>query len=551
MIGSRACFARLALVAALGLSLLVGPLPAVGPPTAAAAWASDKSSKPDGRAPQDAAPATLDELARQLREPKPDRRRGALRGLVRLGVPQAWQLVMAALGDEDSGVADEAQLALAGMLDPKLRKELLGRSGLEANDERVALRVAELVGRSKEAFNADELARLLGEHRAGRGGALARPLIWSVERLADAGRITGSHDRLAAALLRSAGPSTGPNGELGRGCAALVALARLRDSHANRLALDALRAPTPERRAAGLIALERAGAPEALGAAMKLAADPDARVRLQALDTLDALGSRASMAVLVARLADEKRLRLRWSIVDLLQSASGLKHRLDPRPWKLWIESLPADGVVRRPSTGKRGGRGEDDPNASRTSFTGLPLISDRVCYLFDFSGSMWTPLEDGRVPKDIVSDKLRAALEALPEDTEFNLIPFTNEPLPWSEHAQPATAKNLRSALEFFLACRERGRGNFLDAALLAASDPRIDTICVLTDGVPTGGTHSDMDLITPLFVEHTRFRRVVVDSILVDAPPGAARRWAELSRLTGGRSIEVELKPAAEGAK
>lgn len=456
---------------------------------------------------------------------------------------------MQALGDADSGVADEAQLALAGMLDPKLRKELLARGGLGAKEEVVAVRVAELLGRSKEALTADELARLVADHRGDHGGALARPLIWSVERLANSQRITGSPERLSAALLRCAGSSSASStgADLGLGCAALVALAQLQAPHVQRLALEALRAPAPERRAAGLIALERLRAPEALSSAMKLAADSDARVRLQALDTLDALGSRASMAILVARLADEERLRLRWRIVDLLQHASGLKHRLDPRPWKLWIESIPADGVVRRPAKGKGG----IDPDASRTAFTGLPLISDRVCYLFDFSGSMWTPLEDGRVPKDIVSDKLRAALEGLPEDTEFNLIPFTNTPIPWNDHAQPASAKNLRAALEFFLACRERGRGNFLDAALLAASDPRIDTICVLTDGVPTGGVHSDMDLITPIFVEHTRFRRVVVDSILVDAPPGAARRWAELSRLTGGRSIEVELKPAPEGAK
>lgn len=446
---------------------------------------------------------------------------------------------MEALEDTDSGVADEAQLSLASLMDPKLRKELLGRGGLGSKDELVALRVAELLGRSKQALAGDELARLVGEHR----GALARPLCWSVERLAQSGRIAGATERLGATLLRVAGSTS----DRDAACAALVALAQLKEPHAERMALDALRATWPERRVAGLIALERVGSSQALASAIKLAADEDPRVRLAALDTLDSLGSRASMTALVARLGLEQRVRLRWRIVDLLQNASGLKHRLDPRPWKLWIETIPADGVLRRPAPNK----GAGDPNVSRTAFTGLPLISDRVCYLFDFSGSMWTPLADGRIPKDIVSEKLRAALEGLSPETEFNLIPFTNEPIPWSEGAQPATPKNLRAALEFFLACRERGRGNFLDAALLAARDPRIDTICVLTDGVPTGGSHSDMDLITPILVEHTRFRRVVVDSILVDAPPGAARRWAELSRLTGGRSIEVELKPAAEGAK
>ncbi len=489
-----------------------------------------KKAEPDPVAP------TLAELEQQLRDPKPEKRRAAVRGLVRMAKPEAWRLVIEALADGDSGVADEAQLSIAGILDAKLWKELWGRAGLDSKDELVALRVAEALGSSKATFESDEVAKLLASHK----GPLARCLVWSAERLARAGRLAGSPDRLEAAFTRLAAS----NSDLHVSCAALVAAAELRTDHAKRLALDALRATAPERRSAALMALVRMQAPEALASAIRLAADADPRVRLTALDSLEALNTRAAMTALVARLAQEPRLRLRWRIVDQLQVASGMKHRLDPRPWKLWIETLPAEGTLARAPKPKV------DPNApsTRSGFTGLPMISDRVCYLFDFSGSMWTPLADGRIPKDIVSDKLRAALEALPAETEFNLIPFTNVPLPWSEHALPASPKNLRGALEFFLACRERGKGNFLDAALLAASDPRIDTICVLTDGVPTGGTHSDMDLITPLFVEHTRFRRIVVDSILVDAPPAAARRWAELSRLTGGRSIEVELKAAHE---
>jgi hypothetical protein len=107
----------------------------------------------------------------------------------------------------------------------------------------------------------------------------------------------------------------------------------------------------------------------------------------------------------------------------------------------------------------------------------------------------------------------------------------------------QPAKKQIVAKALDFFTSCRAKGRGNFYDAALLALSDPDVDTITALTDGVPTGGFHSDMDLIVPLFCERNRFRKVVVDSILVDARLGTARRWYELSRRTGGRCTEVEL--------
>jgi hypothetical protein len=528
----------IAVVLAGVLSGLVNPEPvALGRPRALQAPARPAPSSPKPSAPTPT--PSLEELEQQLREPKPEKRRAAVRALVRLGRADAWRLVFAALGDADSGVADEAQLALAGLLDAKLWRELQGRAGLESKDERVAARVAEALGRAQAGCEADELAKLLGAGDSAR----KRLLAWSAERLARDGRLTGDTERLQAALARSASSSS----DVGASCAALVALAELRGPTALRLALDALRSNSSERRSAALLALVELQATEAFAAAVKLSADPDARVRLQAFDALDALGTQAAFLALVARLGAEPQLRLRWRIVDVLQSASGLKHRLDPRPWKLWIESLPKEGAIVRP----RKGADEPSSGATRTPFSGLPLISDRVAYLFDFSGSMWTPLADGRIPKDIVSDKLRAALEALPPETEFNLIPFTNVPLPWREHAEPASPKNVRAALEFFLACRERGKGNFLDAALLAANDPRIDTICVLTDGVPTGGTHSDMDLIAPLLLEATRFRRVVVDSILVDAPGPAVRRWAELSRRTGGRSLVVELKPTQTEGK
>jgi len=58
-----------------------------------------------------------------------------------------------------------------------------------------------------------------------------------------------------------------------------------------------------------------------------------------------------------------------------------------------------------------------------------------------------------------------------------------------------PASKRNVRAALKFFEDCHERGRGNFYDAALLALSDPEVDTLVVLTDGEPTGGTHNAVE--------------------------------------------------------
>ncbi len=493
--------------------------------------AGDGGSK---KAPAAEPAPTLESLAAQLGEAEPARRRSAVRGLTKLATAPAWKLVLGALADEDSGVGDEAQMSVAAIGDRKLIDELLGRGGLESRDPNVAVRAAEALGRLGVPLDGEALARKL----SARDGEAARMLAWSIERLALAGKLEGRPERIAEVLDRFS--ESRSNVDLS--CAALLALTAVDETRGRKRCIEALREKSPERRCAALSAFGRMRSAEAFAAGVSALADEDLRVRMGAVECLERVSSREAMLILISRLAVETRLRVRWRIVGALQGASGLKHRLDPRPWKLWAEALP-EGEVPRP-----GGRSGDDrraePQATRAGgFAGLQIVSDRVAFLFDFSGSMWTALEDGRIPKDIVAAKLRVALEALPESTEFNLIPFTNVPIPWEEAVRPAKKAEVRRALEFFDACRERGRGNFHDAALLAMADPEVDTIVVLTDGVPTGGFHSDMDVIVPLLCERMRWRKLVIDSILVDAPPGAKRRWEDLSRRTGGRCIEVDL--------
>jgi hypothetical protein len=142
-----------------------------------------------------------------------------------------------------------------------------------------------------------------------------------------------------------------------------------------------------------------------------------------------------------------------------------------------------------------------------------------------------------------VLDGKLRAALEALAPGTAFNVIPYTNDPIPWEKQLQASDAVHVKRALDFFERCNKSGRGNFYDAALLALEDPDVDTIVVLTDGVPTGGHRWNLELMVDLLVERDRFRKVAFDSILVDAPWGKRQLWQDLARRTGGRSVNAEL--------
>ena len=477
----------------------------------------------------------LAELARDLRNDRPETRRRAVRALTGVGTREAWLLLIGALEDGDSRVADEAELRLAQLAEPGLTAQLFGRLGLESRREAVRLRVAEAFGRFEVELQADLLARKI----SGREPELARMLFWSAERLASSGKLAGSRDGLIAAarsILRSRyAPALRAS--------ALLALAAL-DPTGVRAAADAAALErAPELRCAALLALQRAAPSEVGRWARKLAADAEPSVRQQALETLEALADRPSLEVLVQRLELEERERLRWRAVEILQRLSGFKHRLDPRPWRDWVAQLPPDWTPLIGSVGA-GGPAREVPQTVSRGLIGLELISDRIAFLFDFSGSMWMPMADGRTPKQIVDEKLRQALESLSEDVEFNIVPFTNEPLPWEKKLVPSKRANVKRALQFFSDCKAVGKGNVYDAALLAMADPAVDTIVVLTDGVPTGGLHAHMDLVAPLLLERNRFRKVVFDTILVDAPGGAKRRWEAFSAATGGRCVEVALR-------
>jgi hypothetical protein len=274
-----------------------------------------------------------------------------------------------------------------------------------------------------------------------------------------------------------------------------------------------------------------------MSAAQRLLGDVDVGVRAQAIENLERISSRAAMFLLIAHMEAEQRPRLRYGILAYLQQRSGLAHGFEPEAWKGWAQKIV--GAV---ATGDAQGIRLAPVGDTRVAFAGLNVISDRVCFLIDCSGSLWQTKVGERTRKEIADAMLEKALAALPVDTRFNLIPYTGRPFPWEKRLVPSRPENVKRALEFFRRFHQSGQGDYFGAVEVALSDPDVDTLVVLTDGAPTGGRHWNLDLMFERLVEQNRFRRVAFDSILVDAPKGAQRKWSELARRTGGRSVVAE---------
>jgi len=477
-------------------------------------------------------PGSLSDLERDLRAPRPETRRSVVRKLAARNERKAWDLVARALGDDDPMVADEAQVVLGKITDKKLAADLLGPAGLRAKDDWVRLRVAEAFGRMPIELDAEELVRGI-VHGDAREAETTRAILWSIERLARAKRLAGEVGKAyhaAERIARSRGDA-----EL-RG-AALQAAHAIDPLEAREMVVEWLEEGDGALRCAALVAVGTWPEQECLTISSRLLDDPDSRVRVQAIENLQAQQSRAAILALVRRMEIEPRGRLKWGIHAYLRAASGEDYGLDAEKWRAWASKIEG-----RLATGT-GGLRLGPISQTNVSFAGMNLISDRVCFLIDFSGSTWQTKIGEKTRKQVLDLKLREALEALPPGTGFNVMPYTNEPIPWEKRLQASDRSSVKRALDFFERCNQSGRGNFYDAALLALEDPEVDTIVVLTDGVPTGGHRWNLELMVELLVERNRFRKVAFDSILVDAPWGKRQLWADLARRTGGRSVVAEL--------
>ena len=477
----------------------------------------------------------IDGLRTKLRSSDKWRRAEAVEALARLGTEEAWELVVGALADPKGEVADTAQLALAALDEPDVL-ELLGKEGgLRAEDALVRARATELLGRRATAPPVKWLERAMSDDDP----EVRRMAAWSLERLGRAGKLDerareAAGERLATRVRSERDPLARAR-ELSALCAIAppaAAPATLEEARRNR-------EPLVRGASAALIAHVFPAA-EAFERLAPLAADPVVSVRLVACEALATLRSRAAAARLVERLTVEKQERLIVRLVELLQGLSGLKHRRDPRPWNLWLETLPQDWNGRPASPVATS---EEAAAHTQAVLAGLPVLSRRVAILIDLSGSIWNVRPDGKTRKQVVDAKLREALEALPEDARFNLIPYTGKPHPWKAELVEATPSRVREAARWFEECKETGSGNFWDAAMLALADPEVDTLIVIFDGAPTGGTRHRFELIAPLFQERNFARRVALDLVLVDADKHNERAWSELARSTGGQVVSVSF--------
>ena len=323
---------------------------------------------------------------------------------------------------------------------------------------------------------------------------------------------------------------------------AVVSLARIRGEEeswpAELLALSEDRHPATRMGAAAALGeLRTAQALERLHAML---GDTDPSVRAEVLLTVGSLRRKHSIPVLIARVNGETG-RAKHDLLTVLRLLTGLDQGTSYERWKRWWEgegeafALPtyedALAIERR-----RAQKAEDGRTV--TAFYGLRVVSDRVCFVLDISGSMSTRTGGGRSRVELAREELARSLEGYPDGDLFNLIFFSSDVMAWQDRLVAMDAKTRAAAVNYVLRQTAGGATAVYDALERAFEDERIDTIFLLTDGAPAGGTVDDPAEILASVRRWNSARHVRIHTISIGTESGLLR---DLSRETGGeyRSI------------
>ena len=473
-----------------------------------------------------------DTLVERLADSESNVRRKAVLELAKHSGTDAVELMLKALADPSPRVADTAQWELPSMLSTDSIKLLTGKQGSGSKQTLVRLRAVEALGRIEFDFDSSwAIAAIKSKDSRTRAATL-----WSLERLLRNRRLkSGLGKKTLAQVKKRLKDKSG----LVRGAALSVL-----DAAGPGLTFMELtkhvekRNPPAQRAAAVQIACRDNQDDSKRLLVLSGLLDDDLSVRTCAVEAIGQNPDRGLVTTLALQLEIEQSLRLRWTIVRVLRELSGRKYGINPQSWQNWTHSLEEDW--KKP---KKQAQGNFDSGESTSSFAGLRVLSKRVCILIDFSGSIWKNGKNGTTRKAAVDIELRKALESLPKDAMFNLIPYTGKPMPWKDKLVRADKGNIRRAMEWFEKLNAVGQGNFWDALQLALEDQDVDTIIALTDGAPSGGERWDLKLMGPLLAERNRFKRVVLDAILVDSPSFLVSMWRDMCAESGGRVVEIDL--------
>jgi hypothetical protein len=245
-----------------------------------------------------------------------------------------------------------------------------------------------------------------------------------------------------------------------------------------------------------------------------------------------ALGKgRVEVAVpqLIDVLDSAPRLRTRQTAYVALKAISKRDYAHDAGAWRLWWKHR--NDPSKTPA---------DLKGITYARYYGDDVLSDRVVFIVDLSGSMNWPWEKEPKRIDVARSQLLGVLESMPAAHRVNILAFANRVFTWQRSEQDATDANKRRAQRWVEKHFEEPDGDTLTLDALESAfehNPEFDTIYLLSDGNPSHGRYKSPEGIRARVRVMNRYRRAAIHTIALT-----------LESVDPGRIISAERRRLGE---
>lgn len=357
---------------------------------------------------------------------------------------------------------------------------------------------------------------------------------------------------------------------------AIRALRAQRGDMATEALIGALSDRVPALQVLAAVELGQRKEGRAVPALVGLLGAPHWSLRKAATEALGRIRAKESIEPLLARFAVEEGL-LREVIHDALVGITGQDFRYNVEAWRKWWDRygksfrVPTEAeIAAAKARAEQAMKGYAPPRKGRRRYHRIETFSRRIVFVLDISSSMQDKIvipEDApasareefpdRVKIEIAKKELIELLATLDGRVYFNIVTFAGQvrtwkktlvsgtqrtaAIKWVSRLKPITSGGAKSSGE---AQKTNTYGALISAFGLEdkarpnwRARSRVDTIFLVTDGVPTIGKIVEVPKLIRAVTDLNRTKGVVIHVICFDHVTG--RRLKPLADQNGGKLV------------
>jgi len=321
----------------------------------------------------------------------------------------------------------------------------------------------------------------------------------------------------------------------------------------------------PEVRVELALALWNFTRDEALTETFKLLRDKVWAVRLAAVRAMHNVRDKRMIPTLIDQLNREGG-RLREDIRDLLVKVTGQDFNINAERWQWWWNNYGGDKFQ------FGGGPSKSQQHKMRYAiqYHNVDTCSKKFIFLLDTSSSMNEIVQVEKVGDktygkgDLTKKKIYVAqaelvrlLRTFDKNIFFNIITFSEEIGLWRKNVAAAKKDTRKNAEKFVwdIDPPKRASTNIYDS-LIAAFDmvdegfakrkyeSVVDTMFFLSDGNPTAGPVTDVDMIIRTVKERNRIHGIKIHTFNLGGPSTETYFLRKLAECTGGTYQEIRIR-------